>query len=120
MGAIGANATFSASLSSLTTTGIPTNLPAIMPNTTYYFAAWSNVGGTWYPGAVLNFKTASTTVGGGGDHGSGGGGNGEGIENENENSDHGNTGNTPPPVTGGENGHGNNGHHNSGGKGKDN
>ena len=117
MGAIAANTTFSASLSSLITTGIPTNLPAIMPNTTYYFAAWSNVGGTWYPGQVLTFTTSSTTVGG--DHGDGGkgdgiengrrgsGGNGDGIENGNghRNGDHHNR---------------NSGHHNSWGKGKDN
>jgi|GEM_PF-1912845 len=65
MGAIAANTSFSASLSSLTTSGVPTNLPAILPNTTYYFVAWSNVGGTWYPGEMLNFTTASTNSGGG-------------------------------------------------------
>src|SRR6185503_8422516 len=26
-------------------------------STTYYFAAWSNVGGTWYPGSILTFTT---------------------------------------------------------------
>jgi hypothetical protein len=41
----------------ITTGGVPGNLPAITPGTTYYFAAWSLVGGTWYPGAVLNFTT---------------------------------------------------------------
>ncbi|WP_126855130.1 PxKF domain-containing protein [Candidatus Cryosericum septentrionale] len=56
-GAITANTAFSASLSSITTTGVPTNLPAVTPGTTYYFAAWSFVGGTWYPGAILNFTT---------------------------------------------------------------
>jgi len=114
-GAIAANTPFSASLSSITTTGIPTNLPAIMPNTTYYFAAWSNVGGTWFPGQVLNFKTAGTTVGGG--H-KGDGNENEGMENnngnENENNEvvgsdnngnnnQGDTGNTtPPPVVSGD------------------
>jgi hypothetical protein len=57
LGAIGANTPFSASLLSVTTTGVPSNLPAITANTTYYFSAWSNVGGTWYPGEVLNFTT---------------------------------------------------------------
>ncbi len=54
---VAANTAFSASLSSITTTGVPTNLPAITPGTTYYFAAWSEVSGTWYPGAVLSFIT---------------------------------------------------------------
>ncbi|MFA6301257.1 MAG: hypothetical protein WC609_02815 [Candidatus Paceibacterota bacterium] len=79
-GAIAANTPFSASLSSITTTGIPSNLPAITPNTTYYFAAWSFVDGTWYPGEVLSFKT-SETIGGGGGHD---GNENEGIENEND------------------------------------
>jgi hypothetical protein len=30
---------------------------SLTPNTQYYFVAWSQVGGTWYPGAVLNFTT---------------------------------------------------------------
>jgi hypothetical protein len=55
MGAIPANADFSASLTSVT------GLPAVTPDTTYYFAAWSDVGGTWYPGAILNFTTADAT-----------------------------------------------------------
>jgi len=59
-GAIAANTAFSASLSSITTAGVPGNLPAITPNTKYYFAAWSFIGDTWYPGAVLNFTTANT------------------------------------------------------------
>jgi len=33
----------------------------LTPNTAYHFAAWSLVSGIWYPGAVLNFTTASTT-----------------------------------------------------------
>ncbi len=52
LGAIASSTPFSALLSS---TGI-----TVTPNTTYYFAAWSNVGGTWYPGQVLNFTTGST------------------------------------------------------------
>ena len=52
LGVIAADTAFSASLSS---TGI-----TVTPNTTYYFAAWSNVDGTWYPGAVLNFTTSQS------------------------------------------------------------
>jgi hypothetical protein len=58
LGSIAANTDFSVSLSSITTTGVPTNLPAITPDTTYYFAAWSEVGGTWYPGEISSFTTA--------------------------------------------------------------
>ncbi|MFA5841157.1 MAG: peptidoglycan-binding domain-containing protein [Candidatus Paceibacterota bacterium] len=57
LGAISADTSFSATLSSITTSGVPGNLPAITPNTTYYFVAWSLVGGTWYPGAILSFNT---------------------------------------------------------------
>ena len=53
IGDVSADANFSALLSSTT---IPSNL-AITPNTTYYFTAWVEVAGTWYPGAVLNFTT---------------------------------------------------------------
>ena len=95
LGAIAANAPFSASLSSLTTTGVPANLPAIMPNTTYYYAAWSNVGGTWYPGQVLTFTTDNSTVGGKDN---------EGIENDkNENDNSKNESNHEGAVLGGEN-----------------
>jgi len=62
MGAITANTAFSASLSSLTTTGVPSNLPAITPNTKYYFVAWTLVNGTWYPGSVLSFTTLANTT----------------------------------------------------------
>ncbi|MCX6793742.1 MAG: DUF1565 domain-containing protein [Candidatus Gottesmanbacteria bacterium] len=62
LGSIAANTDFSVSLASITTTGVPTNLPAITPGTTYYFAAWSSVGGTWYHGDVLNFTTAPGPV----------------------------------------------------------
>lgn len=48
-GAISSTTAFSALLSS---TGVTVN-----PNTQYYFAAWSNVGGTWYPGSVLTLTT---------------------------------------------------------------
>jgi len=57
LGPITANTPFSALLSS---TGI-----IVTPSTTYYFAAWSNVEGTWYPGEVLSF----TTLGTGGEEG---------------------------------------------------
>lgn len=52
LGPIASNTPFSALLSSAT------GMPAVMSNTTYYFAAWSNVGGTWYPGEILSFTTA--------------------------------------------------------------
>jgi hypothetical protein len=32
----------------------------LIPNTQYYFAAWSYVGGIWYPGAILSFNTSNT------------------------------------------------------------
>lgn len=54
LGIITATTPFSALLSS---TGI-----TVTPNTTYYVAAWSNVGGTWYPGEVLSFTTAPTLL----------------------------------------------------------
>jgi hypothetical protein len=59
IGAVAANTAFSAALSSVKQS---TDLASIVvtPNTTYYFAAWSQVGGTWYPGAVLSFTTAPT------------------------------------------------------------
>jgi len=56
-GAIKANTDFSASLSSITNSGIPRNLTPITPNTTYYYVAWSLVDGTWYPGEVKSFTT---------------------------------------------------------------
>jgi hypothetical protein len=64
-GVIPTNTPFSVSLSSITANGVPAHLPAVTPNTKYYFVAWSLVGGTWYPGAVLSFTTtepAPTTV----------------------------------------------------------
>ncbi len=68
MGAIAASTTFSAALSSLNSDAVTTggatgnNLPPITPNTTYYYVAWSNVGGTWYPGAELSFTTGSAPL----------------------------------------------------------
>ncbi len=64
LGPTAANTSFSDPLSLVTTNGIttggvPGNMPAITPNTTYYFVAWSYVNGTWYPGTILNFTTAS-------------------------------------------------------------
>ena len=60
---VSAGVSFSDPLSLVTTNGIITggisgNMPAITPNTTYYFVAWSNVGGTWDHGQILNFTTA--------------------------------------------------------------
>jgi uncharacterized protein (DUF2141 family) len=50
LGAANAGASFNESLTGLTA------------GTQYYFVAWSQVGGVWYPGAVLSFTTASTPV----------------------------------------------------------
>lgn len=58
LGALASNATFAASLSSVM------GLPMITANTPYYFAAWSNIAGTWYPGAVQTFTTAMTSTDG--------------------------------------------------------
>ncbi len=56
LGAITAGHTFSAQLSSVS------GLPTVMPNTPYYFVAWSNVGGVWYPGAIQTFTTKNADV----------------------------------------------------------
>src|SRR3989344_2533651 len=58
LGAVASSTAFSALLSSATT---PAGLLPITASTTYYFVAWSLVGGTWYPGAVLNFNTLPAT-----------------------------------------------------------
>ncbi len=55
-GAIASSTAFGATLSSITGIG------AITASTTYYFAAWSSVDGTWIPGAVLNLTTLGTTT----------------------------------------------------------
>jgi hypothetical protein len=57
LGAISSTTAFSASLSSAV------GLPSVMASTTYYFAAWTNVGGVWSPGAVLQFSTSPNAVG---------------------------------------------------------
>ncbi len=54
IGAVASSTTFSALLSSAT---IPAGLLPITAGTTYYFTAWSQVGGVWYPGSVLSFAT---------------------------------------------------------------
>jgi hypothetical protein len=51
LGIISAGASFSAQLSSVS------GLLPITAGTTYYFVAWSNVGGTWYPGTIQTFNT---------------------------------------------------------------
>lgn len=51
LGPIAANTSFSAALSSAT------GMPAVTADTTYYFAAWGLVDGTWYPGEILSFTT---------------------------------------------------------------
>lgn len=61
LGAVAASANFSSSTSIVTTAGYPSNMPAITPGTTYYYVAWSNVGGNWYPGAVQNFTTSKVS-----------------------------------------------------------
>jgi hypothetical protein len=37
-------------------------LTGLVPNTTYYFVAWSQVGGVWYPGSVLSFVTSEDSA----------------------------------------------------------
>ncbi len=56
LGAIAADTAFSAPLTSVT------SLPTVTASTTYYFVAWTDVGGTWHPGAVLNFTTAQAAT----------------------------------------------------------
>lgn len=58
---VAAGGTFSAPLSLVTTSGIPSNLPTVTPGTTYYYVAWANIGGTWYPGATQSFTTLPLT-----------------------------------------------------------
>jgi len=55
-GAVAATTSFSALLSSVT------GLPAVTASTTYYFAAWTNVGGTWIPGAIMHFTTSGSAT----------------------------------------------------------
>lgn len=54
LGPVASSTSFSALLSSAV------GLPAVTASTTYYFVAWSNVAGTWLPGAVLNFTTSAS------------------------------------------------------------
>src|SRR3989344_1879044 len=54
LGAEASSTAFSALLSSAT---IPAGLLPITASTTYYFTAWSEIGGVWYPGVVLSFAT---------------------------------------------------------------
>lgn len=56
LGAVAPNASFSSAASAAT--GIGT----IQPATTYYYAAWTESGGTWQPGAVMSFTTSATTT----------------------------------------------------------
>jgi hypothetical protein len=37
-------------------------ITGLTPNTTYYFVAWVEIGGTWYPGQVLSFTTSNGPV----------------------------------------------------------
>ncbi len=55
LGPVASSSAFSAQLSSVT------GLPAVTPDTTYYYAAWTEVGGTWSPGAVVQFSTLAAT-----------------------------------------------------------
>ncbi len=54
LGPQASSTSYSASLSSAT------GLPPVTPGTTYYFAAWTEVGGAWSPGAVMQFTTVSS------------------------------------------------------------
>lgn len=53
----GAGVPFSESLSTVTTSGVPCNLPAITETTNYYYVAWAEVAGTWYPGSEQSLTT---------------------------------------------------------------
>jgi hypothetical protein len=57
LGAQGVGASFSAALSSAT------GMPAVTPDTTYFYAAWTSTdgGATWNPGAVVSFTTAASS-----------------------------------------------------------
>jgi hypothetical protein len=48
------------SLTQLANASFSYDYTGLTPGTTYYFVAWSLVGGTWYPGAVLQFTTTNT------------------------------------------------------------
>ncbi|MDB4992360.1 MAG: family of calcium-binding protein [Parcubacteria group bacterium] len=63
MGSIAADGSFTATLSSLTTNGVPGNLPALVPGTTYYYVAWVQVNGTWVPGDMETVTLAADTSG---------------------------------------------------------
>lgn len=58
LGAQAASSTFSAALSSAT------GLPAVTPDTEYFYVAWTSTDGgtTWTPGAELNFTTSAATT----------------------------------------------------------
>ena len=56
LGALAPNATFSSLLSSVA------GVIPITPNTTYYYAAWADIGGTWTPGAIMSFTTAAASA----------------------------------------------------------
>ena len=62
LGNVSVGTPFSYALSNITANGIPANLPAITPDTTYHYVAWSNVSGTWHPGATETFKTSAVPV----------------------------------------------------------
>ncbi len=66
-GSIASGTPFSASLLSLTTNAVvhgqgTGTMPAIRPDTTYYYVAWSYVNGAWHAGAMQSFTTASNYV----------------------------------------------------------
>ena len=56
LGAVSSSTAFSAALSSVS------GLLPITATTTYYFAAWTEVGGIWTPGAVLQFNTSGVVT----------------------------------------------------------
>jgi hypothetical protein len=56
-GELGARATSTAFSAQLSDLDIP-SVPTITAGTTYYYVAWVNIGGTWYPGSVLNLTTS--------------------------------------------------------------
>ncbi len=58
LGTVATSTAFSAQLSSAT---IPAGLLPITASTTYYYRAWTQLGGAWYPGEVLSFMTSAPT-----------------------------------------------------------
>ena len=61
-GSITAGTSFSATLSSVTTSGVPSHLPPVTSGTTYHYVAWAYVGGNWIPDSEQTFTTLAVTA----------------------------------------------------------